>query len=104
MKKVLFLIAFLFSLNVAAQKFTIVQFNAKWNSNNTAKIPSISGVDIKLAYLEDQPESIRSKIKAVPVIILYKDGHPIKQWNADLSFKLNITEQEIRKALLEASK
>jgi len=56
MKKVLFLIAFLFSLNVAAQKFTIVQFNAKWNSNNTAKIPSISGVDITFAYLEDQPE------------------------------------------------
>lgn len=94
----------LFSLNAFAQKFTIVQFNAKWNDGHTVKIPTIYGVDVKFAFLEDQPKHIKERIKSVPVVILYRDGQPIKQWNADLSFKLNLTEEEIRRALLEASK
>ena len=104
MRKLLCIGFLLFSLNTFAQKWTIVQINAKWNSANTVNIPKISGVTIQFAYLEDQPESIKSRIKAVPVVVLYKDGSPVHQWNANLSFKLNITEEEIRRALLEASK
>lgn len=104
MRKLLFIGLLLFSLNVFSQRWTIVQINAKWNSTNKVKIPSIPGVVSQFAYLEDQPESVRSKIKVVPIVILYKDGSPVYQWNANLSFKLNITEEEIRRALLEASK
>ena len=93
-----------FTLNAFAQKFTIVQINAKWNSANTIKIPNISGVSTQFAYLEDQPESVKNKIKVVPVVILYKNSTPVRQWNADLSFKLNITEEEILKALFENTK
>jgi len=93
-----------FTFNASAQKFTIVQFNAKWNDGHTVKIPNIKGVDVKFALLEDQPKHIREKIKSVPLIILYRDGQPVKQWNADLSFKLNITEEDILRALFEASK
>ena len=104
MKRLLCLGLLLFSLNTFAQKWTIVQINAKWNEVNTVLIPKINGVSVQFAHLEDQPESIKSRIKAVPVVVLYKDGSPVHQWNANLSFKLNITEEEIRKALLEASK
>lgn len=92
------------SVNAFAQKFTIVQINAKWNASHTVKLPSISGVAVQFAQLEDQPESIKSKIKSVPVVVLYKDGRFVHQWNADLSFKLNITEEDIRRVLLENSK
>ena len=104
MKNLLCLILLFFTLNAFAQKFTIVQINAKWNSANTVKIPNISGVSTQFAYLEDQPESVKNKIKVVPVVVLYKNSTPVRQWNADLSFKLNITEEEILKALFESTK
>lgn len=104
MKKLLCLGLLLFSINTFAQKFTIVQINAKWNSAHTVEIPKIAGVATQFAYLEDQPESIKSRIKAVPIIVLYKDNKPVHQWTANLSFKLNITEEEIRRVLLEQSK
>lgn len=100
MRSLFYLLMFI-SVSVYSQEFTIVQINAKWNDIHTIKLPRIAGVNTQFAYLEDQPESIKSRIKAVPVLVLYKGSKPVKQWTADLSFKLHITEEEIRKALID---
>ena len=89
------LIALLFSFYSYGQQYTVVQINARWNVSNDVKLNLPSSIKYKYAYLEEQKESMRSGVKAVPVIVLYRNEKPIKQWNADITFKLNIKEEEI---------
>jgi hypothetical protein len=44
---------------------------------------------------------LQKQIQAVPIIILFKDNKPLRQWAADLSFKLNIDIEEIAYAIRE---
>lgn len=104
MKSLITIILFLFSFFSYGQKYTLLEINAKWNSVNNVELPKIPGVSNQFAFLEDQNSDLKSKIKAVPIVVLYKDNKPVHQWTANLSFKLVLTEQEIRKVLLEVSK
>lgn len=58
-------------------------------------MPCIEGVEYTYANLEDQNKSLRDKIKAVPVVILYKDNTPVHQWNANLMFELSLEKDDI---------
>jgi hypothetical protein len=87
---------FLMPFLVKAQEFTLVQINAKWNIENNLELNIFENVDYKFAYLEDQKSDIKGKINAVPVVILYKGNKPVHQWNADLSFKLELECEEIQ--------
>ena len=78
---------------------TLVQINAKWNTKNNLELNIFEDVDYRFAYLEDQKEDIKKKINAVPVVILYKGNKPIHQWNADLSFKLEIACEDIEQII-----
>jgi len=40
---------------------------------------------------------MQSKIRSVPILVLFKDGKPIYQWLAGIDFKLNVTEEEFEK-------
>ncbi|MAI42099.1 MAG: hypothetical protein CMP95_06550 [Gammaproteobacteria bacterium] len=95
MKRLFFFMIILLNLNVFSQDFTIVQINAKWNIQNNWIVPQMDGINYQFAYLEDQKNDIKSKINAVPVVIMYKGNKPIHQWNADLSFKLELDQNEI---------
>lgn len=93
----------LVSFGLTAQNLTVVQINAKWNRVNDFKITDLPpSVKYKFAYLEDQNNEVKSQIQAVPVIILYKGSEPVKQWNANLSFKLNVKEEDIIAAVKAA--
>lgn len=87
---------FLFPFVVKAQELTLVQINAKWNVKNNIELNTFDEVKYQFAYLEDQKDEIRNKINAVPVVILYKGNKPIHQWNADLTFKLEIDCEDIQ--------
>jgi hypothetical protein len=84
--------------DVVAQ-YTLLHINAKWNQMNNVNIDAIPNCKLQYAFLEDQPKEIQQKIQYVPHIILLKENRPIAQWSADLSFKLNITTQEIVKVI-----
>lgn len=90
---------FLFPFVVKAQELTLVQINAKWNVKNNIELNIFDEVEYQFAYLEEQKDDIRSKITAVPVVILYKGNKPIHQWNADLSFKLEIDCEDIQRII-----
>ena len=90
---------FLLPYMVKAQEFTLVQINAKWNLKNSIELNIFEDVDYKFAYLEDQNTDIKNKINAVPVVILYKGSKPVHQWNADLSFRLEINCEEIQEII-----
>ena len=102
MKTLVNLLLILISSVVIAQDYKVVQINAEWNSKNKVVLPyNIENAPTVYALLEDQPENLQKQIQAVPIIILFKDNKPLRQWAADLSFKLNIDVEEIAYAIRE---
>jgi len=102
MKTLAKLLLILISSVSVAQEYKVVQINTEWNNKNKIDLPySIEGAKTVYAFLEDQSESLQKQIQAVPIIILFKDNKPLRQWAADLSFKLNIDIEEIAYAIRE---
>ena len=101
MKNLLTLAMLLLTTILYSQKYVLVEINSEWNLKNSAKIDKVRNVEYRKTYLEDQPRSLRDKIKSVPIAILYKDNNKIAQWSADISFKLVVTEKQILKAIKE---
>jgi thioredoxin-like negative regulator of GroEL len=46
--------------------------------------------------VEDQPDNFKSSFKAVPVIIIFKNGKPVKRVEADLSMKIKARLEDIQ--------
>ncbi len=76
-------------------EYTLLHINAKWNQYNNVTFDRIPNCRLEFAFLEDQPKEIQSTIQYVPHVVLLKNNRPIAQWSADLSFKLNITTQDV---------
>lgn len=76
-------------------EYTLLHINAKWNQYNNVTFDRIPNCKLEFAFLEDQPKEIQSTIQYVPHVVLLKNNRPIAQWSADLSFKLNITTQDV---------
>ncbi len=97
MKQFITIISLLFAFAVNAQDITVVQFNAKWNSHNTNNnIEKIKRAQYKFAYLENQSEAMQKSIKAVPTVVVYKGGKPIKVFKGDLTMTLPIRLEEVQ--------
>ena len=99
MKNILTLAMLLLSSVLYSQKYVLVEINSEWNLKNSAKIDKVKNVEHRVTYLEDQTPSFKKKIKSVPLAILYKDNNAIARWDADISFKLIVTEDQIKKAI-----
>ena len=99
MKNILTLIVLLFTSVLYSQKYVLIEINSEWNLKNSAKIDKVSNVEYRITYLEDQTPAFKKKIKSVPLAILYKDNNAIARWDADISFKLVVTEEQIKKAI-----
>jgi len=99
MKNILTLTMLLLTSVLYSQKYVLVEINSEWNLKNSAKIDKVKNVEHRITYLEDQTPSFKKKIKSVPLAILYKDNDAIARWDADISFKLVVTEEQILKAI-----
>ena len=99
MKKVLILLMLFISINCYSQKYTLLEINAKWNSKNNLVQNKIGGLKVNFGWLEDQPKKMQSKIRSVPILVLFKDGKPIYQWIAGIDFKLKVTEEQLENVL-----
>lgn len=100
MKKILILLLSLLIYNNAqSQDYVLLEINSEWNWANKAKVEKIRGIPHQIAYLEEQTPSFKKKVKSVPLVVLYKDGRPIMQWSADISFKLIVTKEQVMRAI-----
>ena len=80
-------------------QITITQFNASWNSNNTVDwLKKLSDVDkIKDVCIAHNPEQQKKhEIVVVPTIIIFKDGEEVKRYQADISFTMVATREEVQ--------
>ena len=98
MKKLLLLFLLLLGSSAFAQ-VQVSQFNAEWNKANTVSwidklkdVKSLSYVDISTS-----PEiQKKHKIAVIPTIIIFKDGEEVARFQADLSFKMLATREEVQ--------
>ena len=102
MKKILFLLVI--SCNVAFGQIKVEQFNAGWNSaNDIAWVQSLK--DCKtIGYTDiakDTEAQTKYKIAVVPTIIIFKDGEEVARFQADLSFKMVATREEVQEEIDE---
>ena len=101
MKKLLFILM-LFSNTIFAQ-IEAKHFNAGWNEAND--VPWFMDLDCKTMGLTDiaknPDEAKKYKIAVVPTIIIFKDGEEALRFQADLSFKMVATKEEVIQAIDE---
>ena len=100
MKKLLLLLM-LFSETIFAQ-ITAIHFNAGWNDVNSVSW-FMDLKDCKTKGLTDiakhADEATKYKIAVVPTIVIFKDGEEAVRFQADLSFKMLATREEVQEEI-----
>jgi len=95
---------FLFVSSTAHSQITITQFNAGWNKNNDVTwLKKLSDVD-KVKYIdiaENTKAQSKYEIVVVPTIIIFKDGEEVKRYQADISFAMKATREEVQEYIDE---
>ena len=98
----LFVLFLLFVCGNAYSQIEIKQFNAGWNSGNDvtwlqelSDCKTISYIDIGT----DKEAQKENKIAVVPTIIIFKDGEEVARFQADLSFKMLATKEEVQEEI-----
>ena len=98
----LFVIVFCLIVTTAFGQIEVKQFNAGWNSANEVSwvmdlkdCKTIGYSDIA-ANAKDQT---KYKIAVVPTIIIFKDDEEVARFQADLSFKMLATKEEVQEAI-----
>jgi len=96
------IILFMLFASAAFGQIQVTQFNAGWNSaNDVSWVNSLS--DCKtIAYSDiakDTEAQTKYKIAVVPTIIIFKDGEEVARFQADLSFKMLATREEVQEEI-----
>jgi len=98
----IFVIVLLLIGGQAFSQIKVVQFNAGWNSAND--VPWVMSLtDCKtISYTDvakDTKAQAKYKIAVVPTIIIFKDGEEVARFQADLSFVMVATKEEIQEEI-----
>mgnify|MGYP003658685028 FL=1 len=104
MKKTLIILITMLSIGCYSQTYSLLEINAKWNQKNNLQQNKIGGIRINFGWLEDQPKKMQSKIRSVPILVLFRDGKTIYQWVAGIDFKLQVTEEDFDKVFNKLNK
>ena len=91
----------LFSETTFAQ-ITATHFNAGWNeANGVSWFMDLEDCRTKgITDIAKHPDDAKKyKIAVVPTIIIFKDGEEAARFQADLSFKMLATKEEVQEAI-----
>ena len=95
-------LALMLLCGTAFGQIQITVFNAGWNEANSVKwvsdleeVKTISYVDIS----KDTELQKKHKIAVVPTIIIFKDDEEVARFQADLSFKMVATKEEVQEEI-----
>jgi len=101
MKNLLY--ALLFISGMACSQIQIVHFNANWNSaNDVTWFEELE--DGKLKWIDiatDAKAATEYKITVVPTILILVDGEEEERYQADISFSMQATKEEVQEAINE---
>jgi len=104
MSKVLYvlLMILVFMASQAFAQIEVKQFNAGWNSAND--VPWVMDLEeCKTIGYTDIATNTKAqaeyKIAVVPTIVIFKDGEEVARFQADLSFKMVATKEEVQEEI-----
>ena len=88
--------------NVAFGQIELKHFNAGWNSANDVEwFMDLEEAKTKgyTDIAKDTEAQTKYKIAVVPTIIIFKDGEEVARFQADLSFKMVATKEEVQEEI-----
>tara|TARA_R110002012_G_scaffold107965_1_gene250216 strand:- start:352 stop:702 length:351 start_codon:yes stop_codon:yes gene_type:complete len=99
----LLLILFILLANNSFSQIVVTHFNAAWNDPNKAEwIGELEECEITYVDISASPKIQKEhKVVVVPTIIIFKDGEEVKRWQADLSFKMVATREDLQEYIDE---
>lgn len=73
-------------------------FNASWNAPNDIEwIDKLSDCDIEKYDIGTKPaDASKFKVVVVPTILIFQDGEEVERYQADISFKMITTREEVQ--------
>ena len=96
------IILFMLIANTSSGQISVAQYNASWNSaNEVAWVGKLSDCQtISYVDISSQAEAAaKHKIAVIPTIIIFKDGEEVARFQADLSFKMLATREEVQEEI-----
>ena len=98
----IFVIILLLLSGGAFAQISVAQFNAGWNSaNEVAWVGKLTDCKtISYVDISTQADNAKEhKIAVIPTIIIFKDGEEVARFQADLSFKMVATREEVQEEI-----
>ena len=86
----------------AFSQIQVAQFNAGWNKANEAPWVNKLTDCNTVAYIDistDKEAQLKYKIAVIPTIIIFKDDEEVARFQADLSFKMVATREEVQEEI-----
>tara|TARA_R100001530_G_scaffold48742_1_gene36578 strand:+ start:274 stop:624 length:351 start_codon:yes stop_codon:yes gene_type:complete len=102
----LLIVLFILLANVSFSQVVVTHFNAKWNEPNKAEwIGELEKCEITYVDISKSPKiQKKHKVTVLPTIIIFKDGEEMYRFEADLSFKMVATKEELQEHVNELIK
>ena len=89
--------------NNSFSQVVVTHFNAEWNElNKTEWVDELE--ECEVTHVQCPKKIKKNKIKVLPTIIIFKDGEEIYRFEADLSFKMVATREELQEYVNELIK
>ena len=87
--------------NPCDDEICVVEFNAGWNESNGVKyLNKLTDCGVKRISIDEGTRQKEYGIIVVPTIIVF-NGEEIKRFQADLSFKMSATREEVQEVVDE---
>jgi len=98
----LLVLFFLVVSHTAFCQVTAIHFNADFNSaNNVEWFSKLKECDKKTLLIEEDNNQTKYEIAIVPTIVIFDDGEEVKRFQADISFKMAATREEVQEYIEE---
>ncbi len=98
MKKFILSIILLLTTYTMFGQIEVKYFNAGWNgANDVSWIEKLSDCEIEKYDIGAKPaDAGKFKVVVVPTILIFQDGEEVERYQADLSFKMSATREEVQ--------
>ena len=103
MKKLFSLLICIFYTIVSYAQVTVKHFNTDWNKeNNVTWLGKLTDCNVKSYDITKYP-NLQKKyhVVVVPTIIVFNDGEEVKRFQADKSFSMKATKEEVQEVIDE---
>lgn len=98
MKKFIFSSLLLLTSHLMFGQIEVKYFNAGWNAaNDIVWVDKLSDCEIEKFDIGTTPKTAQDyKVVVVPTIIIFQDGEEVERYQADISFKMSATREEVQ--------